>query len=62
MLPFSSQGTKLLSFCLYNVLSRREHRKFYKGGRAWNKLPREVVESPLEIFETRLYTDLCDQL
>ena len=29
----------------------------------WNRLPREVVESPsLEILKTYLYTYLCNQL
>jgi len=28
----------------------------------WNRLPREVVESPLEIFKTRLDTVLCSLL
>lgn len=28
----------------------------------WNRLPREVVESPTEIFRIHLDTDLCDLL
>ena len=28
----------------------------------WNRLPREVVESPLEIFETHLGAYLCSLL
>jgi len=28
----------------------------------WNRLPREVVESPLEIFKTRLDKVLCSLL
>jgi len=28
----------------------------------WNRLPREVVESPLEIFKTHLDTVLCSLL
>ena len=28
----------------------------------WNRLPREAVESPLEIFKTRLDTVLCSLL
>ena len=29
----------------------------------WNRLPREVVESPsMEIFKTQLDTNLCDLL
>jgi len=28
----------------------------------WNRLPREVVESPLEIFKTRLGAVLCSLL
>ena len=49
-----------------------EHRKFdtnmQKGfftarvPEHWNRLPREAVESPTEIFKTCLYADLCDLL
>ena len=28
----------------------------------WHRLPREVGESPMEIFKTRLDADLCDPL
>ena len=28
----------------------------------WDRLPREVVESPLEIFKTHLYAVLCSLL
>lgn len=28
----------------------------------WSRLPRDVVESPLEIFKTNLDTFLCDLL
>ena len=28
----------------------------------WNRLPKEAVESPLEIFRTHLDTYLCDLL
>ena len=28
----------------------------------WNRLPREVVESPMEIFKIHLDTYLCDLL
>ncbi|KFQ00291.1 hypothetical protein N330_04604, partial [Leptosomus discolor] len=50
-----------------------EHRKFHlnmrrnfftlKVAEHWNRLPREVVESPsLEIFKTHLDAFLCDLL
>ena len=49
-----------------------EHRKFYTNlqnfftlwvTEHWNRLPREVMESPsLEIFKTHLATYLCDLL
>ena len=51
---------------------RLEHRKFHTNTRKnfftvrvtehWNRLPREVVESPTEIFRIHLDTDLCDLL
>ncbi|KFO84402.1 hypothetical protein N320_03030, partial [Buceros rhinoceros silvestris] len=47
-----------------------EHRKFRLNTRKnfftekvtepWNRLPREVVESPLEIFKTRVDVILCN--
>ena len=49
-----------------------EHRKFHTNMRKnffavrvmelWNRLPREVVESSMEIFKTWLDTDLYDLL
>ena len=51
---------------------RLGHRKFHtnmwknfftvRAIEHWNRLPREVVESPLEIFNTHLDADLCDLL
>ena len=41
---------------------KMKHRKF-RLNEHWNRLPREVVESPsLEIFKTRLDTVLCSLL
>jgi len=49
-----------------------EHRKLHTNmqknffmvrvAEQWNRLPREVVESPTEIFRIHLDTDLCDLL
>ena len=49
-----------------------EHRKFHTNMQMnfftvrvtehWNRLPREVVESPMEIFKTHLDAYLCDIL
>ena len=49
-----------------------EHRKFHtklqmnfitvRVTEHWNRLPREVVESPMEIFKTHLDAYLCDIL
>ena len=49
-----------------------EQRKFHANKRKnfftvrvmehWNRLPREVVESPVEILKTYLDTDLCNLL
>ena len=53
-----------------NVL-KLEHRKFHVSMKNfftlrvmehWSKLPREVVESPLQIFTTHLDTSLCNLL
>jgi len=51
---------------------KQKHRKFRLNMRKnffpvrvtepWNRLPREVVESPLEIFKTRLDKILCSLL
>jgi len=56
----------------YLVWHRLKHRKFRLNMRKnftlrvmehWNRLPREVVESPsLEIFKTRLDEVLCNVL
>ncbi|KGL72780.1 hypothetical protein N309_01362, partial [Tinamus guttatus] len=52
---------------------KMKHQKFHRNLRKsfltvrvtehWNRLPREVVESPsLEIFKTRLHAALCNLL
>lgn len=57
---------------LWSVDHKLEHRRFYlnlkkdfftvKVTEQWNKLPREAVESPLEIFKIFPDTLLCDML
>ena len=74
--PYKDDGSKLFSVVRsdikrcngYKLNHRRFHRHMTKNffmvrvTEHWNRLPREVVESPLEIFKTCLDAMLCNML